>query len=459
MPSNHEKASMSYDNIKMLAKVTKRSVTELIALAPQNDPFYVGTPRDKTLGVWFHDLWKTFGYTEGVHIRRMHYAIVSQNPPVKFPNGKPYENTLECWAELTIAAKAARYLNYVSPVAFVDRRNEAPVDFSGWDRENQAENAEIHRIFDAPGEISMPTLFSPPHYDELKDFHSIQRYHLEIWCEKSTMNDILKGLVIKHHGTLLFGKGELSITAANQAIARFREIGKPVRIFYVSDFDPAGVCMPVSMSRKLEYFVRKYGEDLDIKLFPVVLTYQQTKEYPRLLGAPVKESEKRKAGFDAKYGDKSAIELDALEALYPGELKRILEREMSRYTDDTLYSRVTAFHREHAAKLSEIQKSVYAEHADDMQSVEDESAKLEDEWQAIIGPFTEKLNAHIGRRVEVWQAIRDDLEENQPEVSEDDLPEAVEADEREGALYDSSRDYLAQNDVYQAYKAGPAKVS
>lgn len=383
----------------------------------------------------------------------MHYAIVSQNPPIKFPNGKPYENTLECWGELTIAAKAARYLEYVDPAAFVDRRNEEPKDFSDFDRVKEAENAEITEIWDAPGDIRMPTLFQAPHYGQLKDFRAPQRYHLEIWCEKSTMNDILKGLVIQHNGTLLFGKGELSITAANEAITRFQEVGKPVRIFYVSDFDPAGACMPVSMSRKLEYFVRKLGLDLDIKLFPVVLTHQQTKEYSRLLPTPIKESEKRKTSFEAKYG-KGAIELDALEALYPGELKRILEREMSRYSDSKLWSRVNDFHGEQATKLSETQKSVYEAYAEDMRRIQAEEATLNNEWQAIIGPFNEKFSAHIGRRVETWQAIKDKLEEDQPAISEDDLPEPVMAEERGGALYDSTRDYLTQNDVYQAHKQG-----
>ncbi len=36
------------------------------------------------------------------------------------------------------------------------------------------------------------------------------------------------------------------------------------------------------------------------------------------------------------------------------------------------------------------------------------------------------------------------------------MPEAEEADERDGALYDSSRDYLEQNAVYQEYKGKEA---
>jgi hypothetical protein len=65
-----------------------------------------------------------FGYSDGVHLlRRIHYQLVFQDPPVVKPDGKPYENTTNDWAYLLQASKAARYLNLVDPAAFVDRRN------------------------------------------------------------------------------------------------------------------------------------------------------------------------------------------------------------------------------------------------------------------------------------------------------------------------------------------------
>ena len=116
-------SATNYEQIKALAKQTRCSVNELIVLAPQNDPFYTGTPGDKALGEWFARLWEAFGYDRGVHIRRVHYQVVSQDPPVEMPNGKPYENTVECWDVLNMASKAARYLRLVDPAAFDDRRN------------------------------------------------------------------------------------------------------------------------------------------------------------------------------------------------------------------------------------------------------------------------------------------------------------------------------------------------
>src|SRR5437588_696567 len=105
---------MDYEEIKQLARSSGQRVTDLIVLAPQNDPFYSGTPNDWALAQWFAGLWNAFGYTNRVHIRRVHYQIISQNPPVALPNGKPYENTEESWGILNLASKAARYLGLVT---------------------------------------------------------------------------------------------------------------------------------------------------------------------------------------------------------------------------------------------------------------------------------------------------------------------------------------------------------
>src|ERR1700730_10421231 len=121
---------MDYEQIKQLAKATGQKVTDLIVLAPQNDPFYTGTPNDWALAEWFAGLWQAFGYRAGVHLMRIHYQVVSHAAPLLLPNGKPYENTEECWGVLNLASKAARYLRLVDPGAFVDRRNDGVVEFA-----------------------------------------------------------------------------------------------------------------------------------------------------------------------------------------------------------------------------------------------------------------------------------------------------------------------------------------
>ncbi len=68
---------------------------KLLALSANNDPFYCGMLAQVDKAKWFAGLWEQFGYTSGVHLRRMHYQIVSQDPPVKMVNGKPYEKSFK----------------------------------------------------------------------------------------------------------------------------------------------------------------------------------------------------------------------------------------------------------------------------------------------------------------------------------------------------------------------------
>jgi hypothetical protein len=93
---------------------------------------------------------------------------------------------------------------------------------------------------------------------------------------------------------------------------------KPVRIFYISDFDPSGDNMPIQVARQLEFWRSTYAPESDIKLTPLALTAAQALHYnlPRI---PIKDSDLSKAKFEAEYGV-GATELDALEALYPGDL-------------------------------------------------------------------------------------------------------------------------------------------
>jgi hypothetical protein len=88
--------------------------------------------------------------------------------------------------------------------------------------------------------------------------------------------------------------------------------GKPTRIFYSGDFDPAGDSMPVAVARQIEFWLQDYAPGADIKLTPLALTRDQviTYQLPRI---PIKESDARKAGFEERYGA-GAVELDALEA-------------------------------------------------------------------------------------------------------------------------------------------------
>jgi hypothetical protein len=212
----------NYEQIKQLARQTGQRVTDLIPLAPQNDPFYTGTPNDWALAEWFAALWQAFGYTHKVHIRRVHYQIVSQQPPVVMPNGVPYENTEGCWNVLNLASKAARYLQLVDPEAFVDRRNPEALVYAS----SQVPELEVwasSRLWGS--QLRLPDFPELPAY-RISGYEPVQAFHLECWCEKSTMNDVLGPLCQRYGMNLQTGLGELSITATLALVHRLQEVGK-----------------------------------------------------------------------------------------------------------------------------------------------------------------------------------------------------------------------------------------
>jgi hypothetical protein len=120
-----------YERIKQLAETRRVKVSDLLVLARQNDPFFAGSPASRAMAEWFATLWQRFGYSTGVHLRRVHYELVSQEKAHRRKhNGKPYENTENDWGYLGHAGKYARYLGLIDPAAFVDRRNPEPHLFS-----------------------------------------------------------------------------------------------------------------------------------------------------------------------------------------------------------------------------------------------------------------------------------------------------------------------------------------
>ncbi len=434
-----DEQTISYEYIKQLARETGQKVTDLIPLAPQNDPFYTGTPGDWALAEWFAGLWRAFRYVTRVHIRRVHYQIISQKPQVLLPNGKPYENTEECWNILNLASKAARYLHLVDPAAFNDKRNPDPVVYAS----HRVYEPQVHAALGLwASDLSLPDFPELPTY-QVRDFKGAQRYHLEVWCEKSTMNDVLVPLCRSYSANLQTGLGELSITATLALVRRLQEAEKPARIFYVSDFDPAGQSMPVAVSRKIEYFVRTLGLDLDVRVFPVVLTQEQV-QYYELPRTPIKETERRRGGFEDRYGQ-GAVELDALEALHPGQLQAVVGGYMDCYYDVTLDERVQQVRTQLEGDLSQVWQQVLGGYAEDIDSLRREYAQL----QADFAGRMERYSLHLQN---TWHSIKSELDLSVPNLGYYALPEPVIADELGDGLYNTEREYLEQIEAYKLFQ-------
>jgi len=235
------------------------------------------TPLRERRARWFADIYRDLDIPSGWHYRRIHYRMISQDPPLPFHQGGVYQNTMECWSALNTAARDAVALGLIPLDAFVDRRNPSPFTHVEHPIDTRIDgiNGEITSI--APVQFFLPVL---PRYGELQPGVVPQPYHIELWAEKSTMNDVLVPLALRYNTNLITGIGELSYTACRNLIDRIRgDVERPVRILYISDFDPSGRSMPVAVARKIEFELDRQELDHDVQLRPILLTHNQCVQY------------------------------------------------------------------------------------------------------------------------------------------------------------------------------------
>jgi len=210
-----------YTRIKQLAKEQGKSVNDLLVMAPQNDPFYTGSKAQVRDAEWvsslYHDVLES---PRDVHIRRIHYGLVARSD-IQKPDGAIYENTEKDWCYLENACKYARYLNLIPAENFVDRRNPDP--------ELNAEYWQNRDINEYVSSLNVRSILSNIYLDRVYNPQLTQAYHLELWCEKSTMNDILMPLAEKYHANVVTGLGELSITAVDVCVKRVIYAKRPAR--------------------------------------------------------------------------------------------------------------------------------------------------------------------------------------------------------------------------------------
>jgi hypothetical protein len=330
----------------------KPPIKDLIVLSPQKDPFYAGTQTQQAMAEWFADV---FGQTTGAHLRRIHYRLVARGD-VGRADSVLYENDKNSWAYLNNASRFARYLGLADPEDLVDRRNPSPhiymapgagrgpqwgyeLDTNRLDRiQTQLGNPSEHSLIDVETEVDGYL------YEE-----SLQPYHVEVWAEKTTMNDILVPLCSSLGANYVSGAGYQSITAMVRLLRkRVAGLQKPTRVLYVSDYDAAGRNMTKQMARQMEFWIERYGTNYDIRVEPIVMTKEQSEGYP-----PVP--------------DTGAVELDAMEEIDPGRLERIVRENVEQFRDSDLARKV---HERARAAQEVVTEALHDAIRDEMDKVE-----------------------------------------------------------------------------------------
>jgi len=226
-------------------------------------------------------------------LRQLYYQLVSKNI---IPNEeRAYKNL----SSLVSNARLAGYLDWVA----IEDRTRVPSIPSEWED---------------LGELVESALYSY----RLPRWKS-QSYYVELWVEKDALAGVLRPLANTFHVPLMVNRGYSSQSAMYESSKRFLlRDDKTKVLLYLGDFDPSGEDMVRDIQDRMDIF----GADLAVE--KIALTLDQVKKYNPPPN-PAKRTDPRSTEFIRKHGA-SSWEVDAIN---PGELQKIITKEIQRYID------------------------------------------------------------------------------------------------------------------------------
>jgi len=148
----------------------------------------------------------------------------------------------------------------------------------------------------------------------------------------------------------------------------------------------------------------------------------------------------------------AAVELDALEALHPGELARLVRERILRFRDPSLWEKVAAARREAEEKLATAWEEYLGPYRDRLEELREKVAAVTARYQARLDELRAALEADLEpyrKELEMLQlAVQNAVD--QLDIELPPLPEPETVPEDQDWLFDSRRDYFAQLAAYRA---------
>ena len=175
-----------------------------------------------------------------IHLRGLHYAIVARGGVLK-PNGEVYVNDDDNWMWL----QATRSRPRVARLCPVHRDHR---------RAQRRAGHPSQGMFEPETWVSVGLNVDIPDADDLRptagcdDFVGASPTAWSIIGEKSSLGRSSCRLRRSFQADLYLPTGEISDTLIYQIASDAAADGRPLRVFYLSDFDPAGYEMPANVA-------------------------------------------------------------------------------------------------------------------------------------------------------------------------------------------------------------------
>jgi hypothetical protein len=203
----------------------------------------------------------------------------------------------------------------------------------------------------------------------------------------------VKPIAEQFEADLYLPTGEISDTLVYQIAKEANDDGRPLVLFTLSDCDPAGHQMPVSITRKLQAFSDLFFSALRFEVVRVALTPVQVAEED-LPSTPLEPTEKRASRRRDAFGI-DQTEIDALTT--PSKrsvLQRILRQAFKPYIDPTLTRRVADAKAEWDSTAQEaVEQQIDNER---LARIRDEATSKLEELREQIDHINEQLNLIAG---------------------------------------------------------------
>jgi hypothetical protein len=296
-------------------------------------------------------------------------------------------------------AKAARWLGYIPFDRISDNRNAEPIV-------HRMARFEPHHWLSIGLDVDIPDVDIDP-LPIATGFVARQPYSFVIFCEKSSLADIVIRIAERYDADAYLMTGEISDTLVYMIAKDAAEDGRPMVMFTLADCDPAGRQMPVSIGRKLQAFKDLFFPDLEFELVPIALTPEQVRA-ERLPSTPLKETEKRASRWREAFGV-DQTEIDALTTPAKADvLRRIIMDAFAGYMDQTLPRRVSRAEADWYRAAKEALKE---------QLDADAIARIREEAEGRLA----ELREQIGRINDQLRSLTGDIELPPIEVPEPEI--------------------------------------
>lgn len=451
------------ERIKEIAKANKLKVKDLLALTPNYDPFYVGSPADYKRAQWAYDIYKwvvskwddrkrtlaDMGIYVGSrpHARAIHYLFFTGHPnPIKW-NGERYLGTDRDWVGLQDALKKAKLLGLIAFGEIEDHKHpnvtrnllrsedseiSEPPDDGLYEKSLTFDNLSFNfdGLYSFDMELMLYNLY-------LKDIQKRIPVHVEIWTEKQ--RELVDVVAQEYWVNVQNAVGQQTYENVYSLLerAKYESDGRPLRILYLSDFDPRGeMTMPVGVSRIAEWMLASLHEfeGLDVKLKKLILTSEQIEEYD-LPPAPVKTTESMMERWKENVGE-SICEIDSIETLFATEMVEILRDELSRYIPEEYVRYIKSFNERVDVEIASYNGTLKNKLRALKNSLND---TLKAKTEHLLGDFEKEVEVDMSLEYEDFLTLLDEFEEPNWEVDDGDGD----------WLFDSERVYGEQLESYK----------